>query len=129
MSTNANENGRANPSTNSMANALSYVFQFLSPSKDVDNSPSNEVDFADTVVPDLRFASVNGCGIDALSSKNRNIPSRVVVLFARRRSGASCLLTRHERGWWMPFLAPKPDESNLDAAMRLLKMVGCLYVL
>ncbi|GAV03509.1 hypothetical protein RvY_13918 [Ramazzottius varieornatus] len=98
--------------------------QFLSPSKDADNaSTANDVDFADTVFPDLRFASVNGCGIDPLSSKNRNIPSRVVVLFARRRAAASCLLTRHERGWWMPFLAPKPDESNLDAAIRLLKMV------
>ena len=131
MSNSGGENGRQ-PHQNSMASALSYVFQFLNPSKDSDHSGNGhagdvESSLSDVVVPDLRFAShVTAAAVDvspASWGKTQAMPSRVVVLFARKRNVSSVLLTRHDRGWWMPFLPAKPEESNLDAAIRLHKMV------
>jgi hypothetical protein len=129
MPNSGGEHGRHHTSSaNSVANALSYVFQFLNPSKEsgVGHEGDVETGLLDVLVPDLCFASAASrqtAEIVGPSAKIRTIPSRVVVLFARRRSASSCLLTSHDHGWWMPFLTPKPEESNSDAAIRLHKMV------
>ncbi|OQV16251.1 putative Serine/threonine-protein phosphatase BSU1 [Hypsibius exemplaris] len=109
--------------------------RFLNPSAKDPNGNANgghagDVEsLSDVLVPDLRFgSSVSGRTTaengGTTSPSKKTIPSRVVALFARRRAISSCLLTRHDRGWWMPFLTPKAEESNLDAALRLYKRVS-----
>lgn len=115
-------------SSNTVVSALSYVFQFLSPSKDGEAVSNGDANTDDGALPDLQFAVANYDG-DATtpSMRFKTIPSRVVALCAKRKSVSSCLLSRGENGWWLPFLTPKLDEGNVDAAIRLLKMVSLIY--
>lgn len=113
---------QTNTHSNTVASALSYVFQFLNPSKDSDAPISNGGD-TNLSVPDVQSALANYDGEPAVP-RWKTIPARVVAVCARRKGGASCLLSRSDNGWWLPFLTPKSDESNLEAVNRLLRMVS-----
>ncbi|XP_055327450.1 uncharacterized protein LOC129580802 [Paramacrobiotus metropolitanus] len=95
---------------------------FLNSSKDAETLSTTVNDMG---VPELSGNIVNYDGDEGpASGRYLTLPSRIAAVCIRKKGAMSCLLSRTENGWWLPFLTPRPDESNLDAVKRLLKMIN-----